>query len=76
MLLSLFQGESARTNSAGIAVLRDCFPDIAVTRIDIRGCDSLHLKSACSMAGDGHMLFGGEVGAYLQAAIAEASGNA
>ena len=62
--------QTIRTNTAGINVLMECFPDMPVTTVDIRGCDSLHLKSACSMAGHSHIIFGGEVGEYISKVVA------
>jgi dimethylargininase len=66
-------GESARTNAEGIQMLRECFPNIPVTTVDIRDTGLLHLKSCCSMAGPDHFLFGGEVGKYVAAVIKKES---
>lgn len=53
---ALYVGESARTNAAGIAALRDIVAPYGytVTAVPVRSC--LHLKSACSTLPDGSFL--------------------
>ena len=71
-------GRSHRTNDEGIAALQAAFPHLRVTTIDITGnslndAEVLHLKSACSMCGDGHILTGGNVGRHIARGIEKAS---
>lgn len=72
-----FVGKTERTNLAGISALAAAFPNFKVTAIDITEIGSkfgiLHLKSACSMCGDSHVLAGGEVGLFIIEAIKSAS---
>ena len=53
---SLYVGESPRTNSEGIAALRETLAPFgySVTGVPVRGC--LHLKTACSSLPDGRFL--------------------
>ncbi|XP_073499656.1 N(G),N(G)-dimethylarginine dimethylaminohydrolase 1 isoform X2 [Phyllobates terribilis] len=44
-----FVGLSKRTNQRGAEILADTFKDFAVSTVPV--CESLHLKSFCSMAG-------------------------
>ena len=73
-----FVGRSHRTNDEGIAALQSAFPHLPVTTIDITKNDDadagvLHLKSACSMCGDGQILTGGNVGLHIARSIEKAS---
>ena len=67
--LEFFVGISERTDLAGIASLQAAFPKFKVNPIDISVIGAqhgvLHLKSACSMCGDGHVLTGGAVGTAI-----------
>lgn len=68
-----FVGISERTDLAGIASLQTAFPRFKVNPIDISQIGPqhgvLHLKSACSMCGDGHVLTGGAVGMEVAKAM-------
>ena len=70
-----FVGRSYRTNDEGISALQSAFPHLRVTAIDINFADAgvLHLKSACSMCGDGQILTGGTVGLHIAQNIEKAS---
>jgi dimethylargininase len=68
-----FVGISERTDLAGIAALQAAFPRFNVNPIDISKIGAqhgvLHLKSACSMCGEGHVLTGGVVGSEIAKAM-------
>ncbi|XP_069594080.1 N(G),N(G)-dimethylarginine dimethylaminohydrolase 1 isoform X1 [Ranitomeya imitator] len=51
-----FVGLSKRTNQRGAEILADTFKDYAVSTVPV--CDSLHLKSFCSMAGPNLIVIG------------------
>ncbi|XP_068095213.1 N(G),N(G)-dimethylarginine dimethylaminohydrolase 1 isoform X1 [Hyperolius riggenbachi] len=51
-----FVGLSKRTNQRGAEILADTFKDYAVSMVPV--CDSLHLKSFCSMAGPNLIVIG------------------
>ena len=72
----VFVGRSQRTDAAGIAELQRAFPAHSVTAVDVThgAADGvLHLKSACSMAGDDHIVTGGPVGEHIRRAIEAAA---
>jgi dimethylargininase len=71
-----FVGRSQRTDDAGIDALRRAFPSHPVTAIDVQHGVThgvLHLKSACSMGGDGHIVTGGPVGEHIRRAVEAAA---
>jgi dimethylargininase len=55
----MFVGRSERTNDAGIARLREVFPELQVIAVPVREC--LHLKSVCSPIGDRILLSEGTI---------------
>uniref|UniRef100_A0A8C5QKG9 Dimethylargininase n=1 Tax=Leptobrachium leishanense TaxID=445787 RepID=A0A8C5QKG9_9ANUR len=56
-----FVGLSKRTNQRGAEILADVFKDYAVSTVPV--CDTLHLKSFCSMAGPNLIAIGSSEGA-------------
>ncbi|KAM8930230.1 N(G),N(G)-dimethylarginine dimethylaminohydrolase 1 [Pelodytes ibericus] len=56
-----FVGLSKRTNQRGAEILADTFKDYAVSTVPV--CDTLHLKSFCSMAGPNLIVIGSSEGA-------------
>lgn len=81
----IFVGITSRTNIIGAESLTLAFPSYRVTAIDLRrfvmGESSadysplLHLKCACSMGGEDHILVGGREGSVIRSVIEAVSPN-
>ena len=69
----IFVGLSSRTNNSGLMVIKKYFPQFKVTAINVTG--NLHLKTACSMAGEDLILVGGDLGKHISKVISETSPN-
>jgi dimethylargininase len=65
-----FVGIGKRTSKQGAQVLQRAFPSIPVSMVNISDIEGLlHLKSVCSLAAPGKILFGGDRGEALQAKV-------
>ncbi|RYH05699.1 hypothetical protein EON65_43990 [archaeon] len=71
----LVVGETSRTNLEGITALKDAFPGVPVSVVKLSELESgelsapLHLKSFCSMIGDGTVIVGGGMGKALASKV-------